>query len=55
MNNQPPSASESSLQLVLSESASHQPLLFTPRREGPRESDQFQGFPEGTLSCFSLD
>lgn len=43
--------SESSLQFGLSESGSQQSLLFTLRRAGPGESDQFQRLPEVMLSC----
>lgn len=45
---------ESSEQLVWSESDSRQSLLLVYTlllREGLREADQFQGFPEAILNC----
>lgn len=35
----------------LVQSNSHQSLLFILGREGPSESDQFQGLPEAILGC----
>lgn len=41
-----------SVWLGWSESDSSEPLIFTLKREGPSQSDQFLKLPESILSCF---